>query len=102
MEKRRADRQLQTASPSYNWTAEAVKVTKRNLDPARCKKIEIPVLLCKPAEDSAVIPDKEDVFISLVPNGRLQQFPDSRHEIYASVDSTVLLYLQTIEKFLKD
>ncbi len=102
MEKRKNDRQLQTASPSYNWTLEAVRVAKKNLDPARCRKIDLPVLLCKPAEDGAVIPEKEDAFIALLPNGRLQQFPNSKHEIYASVDETVLMYLQTIEAFLKE
>ncbi|MBQ7689130.1 MAG: alpha/beta hydrolase [Clostridia bacterium] len=100
--KRINDPMLRTSAPSYKWTLEAVRVTKKNLDPARCKKIDVPVLLCKPEEDSAVIPEKEDAFISLIPNGRIEKFTNCRHEIYASVDDTVLKYLQTIEAFLKN
>ena len=101
MEKRLKNRHLQTSAPSYNWSKEAVAVSKKNLDPARCAKITVPVLLCKPEEDRAVIPDKEDAFIALTPKGRLMQFKNCRHEIYLSVDDTVLAYLQAIEAFLK-
>ena len=99
--KRKANRHLQTASASYRWVRESVRVAKRNLDPARCAKITIPVLLCQPEVDTSVISEKENEFISLIPDGRLVQFRDCRHEIYAAVDSTVFEYLQTIEKFLK-
>ncbi len=102
MKKRIADPALQTSAPSYNWTKEAVLVTKKNLDPARCAKIECPVLLCQPEEDGAVIPEAEERFVSLLPNGRLRRFTNCRHEIYLSVDETVLDYLQTIEAFLKN
>ena len=102
MKKRIADPALQTASPSYNWTKEAVLVTRKNLDPARCAKITVPVLLCQPEQDSAVIPEAEEQFVSLLPNGRLERFTDCKHEIYLSVDATVLEYLQTIESFLKN
>ncbi|MCH5197341.1 MAG: alpha/beta hydrolase [Oscillospiraceae bacterium] len=93
---------LQTSGASYSWVREAMKVAKKNLDPERCKKIEIPVLLCQPEEDSSVISEKEDEFISLVQNGRLEKFYNCKHEIYASVDETLLIYLQTIEAFLKE
>lgn len=100
--KRLAEPLLQTASPSYRWVSEAVKVTKLNLDPARCAKITIPVLLCQPERDDAVYSEAEDLFISRIPNGRIQKFTNCRHEIYASVDATVLEYLQAIEAFLKN
>ncbi|MBR6702771.1 MAG: hypothetical protein IKI78_06470, partial [Clostridia bacterium] len=86
----------------YKWLKEAVLVAKKNLDPARCAKIDIPVLLCQPEEDGSVVSEKEDEFIALVPNGKLVRFPASRHEIYGSGDATVLYYLQTIEKFYKE
>lgn len=99
--KRIADPLLQTSAASYRWVEESVKVVKKNLDPARCVKIQCPVLLCQPAEDKSVISERENDFIALVPHGRLVQIPDSRHEIYLSIDSALLFYLQTIEAFLK-
>ncbi len=99
--KRLADKLLQTSSASYRWVDESIKVAKKNLDKARCAKIKCPVLLFQPEEDRSVISEKENEFISLIPNGRLVKLPDCRHEIYASVDSTVLQYLQSIESFLK-
>lgn len=99
--KRIADPLLQTSAASYNWVRESVLVAKKNLDPARCKNITCPVLLCQPEEDGSVVSEREDEFIKLIPDGRLEKFENSRHEIYASVDATVLKYLQTIEAFLK-
>lgn len=93
---------LKTSGASYSWVKEAMKVAKKNLDPDRCKKIEIPVLLCQPEEDSSVISEKENEFISLIPNGTLKKFYNCKHEIYAAVDETALEYLQTIEAFLNE
>ena len=101
-DKRRADRSLQTGGASCAWVREAMRVTKKNLDPKRNARIDCPVLLCQPEVDTSVVSEKENVFIKQVKNGRLVQFPDSKHEIYLSVDATVLMYLQTIEKFLKE
>lgn len=101
MAKRKENRNLQTAGASCAWVREAMKVTKKNLDPKRNANIKSPVLLCQPEEDTSVVSEKENVFISQIQNGRLVQFKNSRHEIYASVDDTVFIYLQTIEEFLK-
>ena len=99
--KRVADRDYQTASPSNKWVTEAVKVTKKNLDKKRCKNISIPVFLCQPEEDTSVYSDAENEFISLIPDGKLKQYKNCKHEIYAAVDDTVFEYLQDIEKFYK-
>ena len=99
--KRLADDNLKTASASYSWVREAMLVAKKNLDPARNANITIPVLLCQPEQDSSVVSEKENEFIAQLPNGRLEKFYNCKHEIYASVDETVLTYLQTIEAFLK-
>lgn len=100
-DKKKAHKEYQTANASYRWLKEAVTVAKKNLDPARCANIKIPVLLCQPEEDGAVVSEKEDEFIALIPDGKLVRFPASRHEIYGSGDATVLEYLKTIESFYK-
>lgn len=91
---------IRTAAPSYRWVNEAVKVTAKNLDPERNKKITAKILLCQPEEDSTVYMEAEDKFIKLVNDGRLVKFRDCKHEIYNSIDSTVKEYLDTIEAFL--
>lgn len=100
--KRLANDKLKTASASYSWVREAMRVIKKNLDPARNAKIDIPVLLCQPETDTSVVSEKENEFIAQVKNGRLKQFKNSKHEIYASVDATLLEYLQTIQDFLQE
>lgn len=90
---------LQTASASYRWVREAAKVTKRNLDPKRNAKIQIPVLLFQPEEDRSVVSEKEDEFIAMVRYGQIRKLRGCRHEIYASVDETLLKYLRLIEAF---
>lgn len=100
--KRLANDNLKTASASYSWVRQAMLVAEKNLDPARNANITIPVLLCQPEQDSSVISEKEDEFIAQLPNGRLEKFYDCKHEIYAAVDHTLLLYLQTIQAFLEE
>ena len=100
--KRLKDDRLKTASASYRWVNEAMRVTKKNLDPKRNRAITAAVLLCQPEEDSSVVSEKEDEFISQLANGRLVRFVNCRHEIYASVDDTLLSYLQTIQDFLAE
>lgn len=99
-EKRKANRHLQTAAPSYRWVNEAIKVSYLNLDPKRNEKITASVLLCQPEEDSSVVSEKEDEFIKQIKNGKLVRFTKCRHEIYNSVDETVEEYLNVIEAFL--
>ena len=99
--KRCADMSLQTANPSNRWVSEAIRITKLNLDPVRCKKISCPVLLCQPEVDTSVYSEAEDEFIKLVPDGKLVQFKDCKHEIYMSVDGTMKAYLDEIRAFLQ-
>ncbi len=98
--KRKNNEKYQTSAPSFRWVNEAVKVSKLNLDEKRNSRITAQVLLCQPEEDSSVVSEMEDVFISQVKNGKLVRFKDCRHEIYNSIDSTVAEYLDTIENFL--
>lgn len=98
--KRVSDHVLQTCAPSYRWVNEAVRVAKLNLDLRRCAKIKIPVLICQPEEDSAVVSAKEDEFVKLIPDGRLEKFTGCRHEIYMSSDETLRKYLDVIYEFL--
>ncbi len=100
--KRLAEPLYQTSAASYRWVRESVLVAKRNLDKKRNESIKCPVLLCQPEEDKSVISEREDEFIALIPNGKLVKIPDSRHEIYMSIDSALLFYLQTIEEFLSE
>ena len=102
-QKKRCDNvRYQVAAPSFNWVKEAVAVSRRNLDPKRNARIEIPVFLCQPEEDSSVVSEKENEFISQVKNGRLKKYTNCRHEIYMSVDSTVAEYYSDIKNFFEE
>lgn len=98
--KRVANPSLQTTSPSNRWVSEAIRITKLNLDKARCGRITCPVMLCQPETDSSVYSDAENKFISYIPDGRIVNFKFCRHEIYMSIDSTVKVYLDFIRDFL--
>ena len=63
-------------------------------------RLDCPVLLCQPEEDTSVYSEAEDQFIVLIPNGRLERFFNCKHEIYMSVDDTVKAYLDEIRAFL--
>lgn len=100
--KRVADRTKQTASPSYSWVREAIRVSERNLDPKRNEAIKAPVLLFQPEEDISVFSEKENEFIDQLANGRLVFMEKSKHEVFAAVDECVKKYLTLIEEFLAE
>lgn len=100
--KRCSDTHYQTAAPSFNWTKEALNVIKLNLDPERNARINIPVFLCQPEEDSSVVSEKENEFIAMVKNGRLKQYKNCRHEIYMSIDETLAEYYSDIKNFYEE
>lgn len=100
--KRVEDRTKQTSSPSFAWVSEAIKVTAKNLDKKRNEAVTLPVLLFQPVEDTSVFSEKENEFLALIPDGRIEIMDKSKHEIYMAVDETLEKYLAKIEEFLAE
>lgn len=76
--------EFQNSVPSYQWSSEAIKVTKQILAPGMPEKINCPVLLFSADQDHSVLPGPQKAFIQRVRDGRQIFVPGSRHEIFRS------------------
>ncbi len=75
---------------AWNATAEAAKDFER---------IKIPVLVCQAGHDIYVDNEGENDFARRVKHAKLIQFPDAKHEIYASDEKTLEKYYKEILEF---
>ena len=85
--------------PSYQWTYEALHVTERILAPGTPEKIACPVLLFSADQDSSVLPEPQETFIKMVPDGKQIRVPGSRHEIFRSTDEVLFPWWHQVVVF---
>lgn len=100
--KRCNDRHFQNSSPSANWVNQAAKVSFKNLDKERNKKITAEILLFQAEDDRLVMNEKQDEFISLVPTAKMIKTEKTKHEIYMSPNDVMEKYLDDIAEFFGD
>lgn len=87
--------------PTYNWTLEAINVTKKILAAGVPEKIACPVRLYSAERDDSVLPEEQQRFIARVRNGVRIPVPGSRHEIYRSGDDVLFPWWHEVLAFLK-
>ena len=93
---------FQNSVPSYRWTVESLAVTRRILAAGAPESVTCPVLLSTADHDYSVIPGPQREFIDRVPKGRHLFVPESRHEIFRSVNSVFFPWWHTVLSFLKE
>ena len=94
--------EFQNNVPSYQWSLEALKVTKQILSPGAPEKISCPVILFSADKDFSVLPGPQKEFIKRVPNGHYEFVSGSRHEIFRSVNSVLFPWWHRIISFYSD
>ena len=85
--------------PSYQWSAESIKVTNRILAPGEPEKISCPVLLFTADQDHSVLPKPQESFIQRVPGGKHIFVPGSRHEIFRSTNDVLFPWWHQVITF---
>ncbi len=99
---RAAREELHTNGPSYQWTLNALTVTRRLLRRGEPEKITIPVRLYTAENDQSVLPNAQKKFISRVKYGIRKDVPGSRHEIYRSADQVLFPWWHEILTFFAE
>ena len=90
---------FQNSVPSYQWSYEALHVTKKILAPGCPEKIDCPVLLFSADMDSSVLPGPQKAFIERVPNGKAVHVKGSRHEIFRSENDVLFPWWHEVIQF---
>ena len=96
-----AREEFRNSVPTYQWTCESIKVTKKILAAGAPEKISCPVLLSTAEHDSSVMPEPQKQFIGRVPNGKRIFVSGARHEIFRSTDDVFFPWWHDILSFLK-
>ena len=100
-EKQKANRHLQTRSPSIQWGKEAVKACYQAVSEAQTARIQIPVLLFQAGNDTVVENSAQDLFASRVRQCELVRIPDMKHELYMTDSDVLIPYWEKIFAFLQ-
>ena len=95
-------KEFQNSVPSYQWSLEALRVTRQILAPGAPESIACPVLLFSAETDSSVLPAPQKSFIGRVPGGRYVFVKGSRHEIFRSVNDVLFPWWHEIIAFYSE
>ena len=94
-------REFWNNGPSYSWTLEAIKVTKRLLASGAPEKIACPVKLYTAENDNSVLPEPQQQFIGRVKRGERVLVKGAMHEIFRSTDEVLFPWWHDVLTFLK-
>jgi len=79
---------------SYNWTLEALKITKEIVKENNASKVKIPVLLFQAEQDFYVKPGGQNKFAENAKKCEIRKIENSRHEIFLERDEIQKPYLK--------
>ena len=85
--------------PTYGWTLESLKVTKKLLAPGKPEAIGIPVMIYTAEDDRSVLPEAQEQLARRLRKGARKVVPGSRHEIYRSPDQVLFPWWHEILTF---
>ncbi len=91
---------LQVDGATYGWLKTALDLTDTLNDPALLAKITRPVLIGSAGRDVLVSPERHAVTAAALPNGKLVQFPDAKHELFMEADIVRNAWFAAIDEFL--
>lgn len=102
-DKIKASRQdFQNSVPSYVWSYESVRVTKKILAQGMPEKITCPVLLFSAETDTSVLPGPQAELISRIPDGQYVLVRNARHEIFRSTNDVLFPWWHQIVTFFRN
>ena len=95
-------REYQTWGASWQMGRELIRMTKAVRAKRSCARVRADVLLLSAGRDRLVTQRGQEEFISRIPGGRIEYFPDATHEIYTAEDPILSRYWTCIADFLTE
>ncbi len=78
----KAHQEYQMCIPSYHTALQFLRLTKEATARKNCRRIKAQVLLLQSGRDSMVGLGGQNELIRRIPRGKLEVFPDAKHELY--------------------
>ena len=92
--------EFQTSNPSYRWTLESMKVTKKILKKNAPESIRIPVRIYSAELENTVLVDPQKEAASRIPGGEFVPVKAAKHEIYRSTDEVLYAWWEDVLRFI--
>ena len=89
----------QNNGPTYGWTLEAFRVTKRLLGPGAPERIQIPIRIYTAETDNQVLPEAQAQLVAHLAKGMRKVIAGAKHEIYRSTDAVLFPWWKEILDF---
>lgn len=99
---RRRNRCYQTSSTSYSWGSGAIRAGEKAVKRKNAALVGIPVLLCQAGKDGQVKSAPQRKFVRRIQKGRLERYPNTKHEIYRAENAVLEPYMEKIVEFYGD
>ena len=88
--------------PTFSWTLEAFRVTRRLLAPGKPESVSVPVRIYTAEDDNQVEPEAQEKMASRLPKGERKVVSGAKHEIYRSPDEVLFPWWREILAFLAE
>lgn len=88
--------------PTFSWTLEAFRVTRRLLAPGKPESVSVPVRIYTAEDDNQVEPEAQEKIASRLPKGERKVVSGAKHEIYRSPDEVLFPWWREILAFLAE
>ena len=89
----------QTMGASNRWVYESLALRSRVLSPRACRRVQVPVLVCSAGRDTQVSLREQRLLAARLPQGRLLEFPDEKHELYNAGNAGLAAFLGAVLEF---
>ena len=89
----------QTMGASNRWVYESLALRSRVLSPRACRRVQVPVLVCSAGRDTQVSLREQRLLAARLPQGRLLEFPDEKHELYNARNAGLAAFLGAVLDF---
>lgn len=89
----------QTMGASNRWVYESLALRSRVLSPRACRRVQVPVLVCSAGRDTQVSLREQRLLAARLPQGRLLEFPDEKHELYNAGNAGLAAFLGAVLDF---
>lgn len=89
----------QSSGASYSWGSQSILAGRHAMRRKNIAKITIPVMVFMAGKDSQVKNKALKKFVKELPDGKLVNYPEARHEIYRSQNDILSKYLNELVEF---
>jgi len=94
--------QLRVDAPTYGWLDASFRLVRRITRPEFLREVRTPILLASAGIETFVDPAAHRRAARLLPDCRLVEFPDSKHEPFLEKDAIRDRWLDVIGRFVED